>query len=122
MLGYSEVDCVMYQVLSYQPRGIMWGFSMKNFTHNIHTLGSPNHTFLLFLYIGHHVDILRHGEVFVLSDGSLQLSTNDSDSTEGGSGMMPLFPTGNPLPTIPSDVGAVTISWHANEMVSKGLT
>ena len=57
----------------------------------------------------------------MLPDGRLQLSTNNSDSIEGGSGMMPLFPMGNPLPTIPSDVGAVTISWHANEMVSKGL-
>ena len=35
--------------------------------------------------------------------------------------MMPLIPMGNPLPTIPSDVSAVSISWHANEMVSKGL-
>ena len=35
--------------------------------------------------------------------------------------MMPLFPTGNPLPTIPSDVSTITISWHANEIVSKGF-
>ena len=71
---------------------------------------------------GHHIDIIRHGEVVVPDDGSLQLSTNDSDSTDGGSGMMmPLIPMGNPLPTIPSDVSAVSISWHANEMVSKGL-
>lgn len=57
----------------------------------------------------------------MLPDGSLQLSTNNSDPTEGGSGMMPLFPTGNPLPAIPLDVSAVTISWHANTLVSEGL-
>ena len=47
------------------------------------------------------------------SDGSLQLSTN---LTEDGSGMMPMM---TPLPPIPSDVSAVTISWHANEVVSQ---
>ena len=65
---------------------------------------------------GRHVDIIRRGEANVESDGILQLSTN---LTEDGSGMMPMM---NPLPAIPSDVSAVTISWHANEMVSQNVS
>ena len=67
---------------------------------------------------GHHVDIIRHGKACV-SNGSLQLSPNSPDMTEGSGSYEMIYPMGNPLPTIPNDIDVVTVSWHANERVSK---
>jgi len=60
---------------------------------------------------GHSVDIIRHGMVSVLSDGSLQLSPEEGSGESSGT----LVDT---LPTLPAHVDAVAISWHASMEVS----
>lgn len=59
------------------------------------------------------MDIIRHGMVSVLSDGSLQL--NPEEGSGEGSGTLV-----DTLPTLPAHVDAVAISWHASMEVSWG--
>lgn len=60
-----------------------------------------------------HVDIVRHGEVLVGSDGSLKLSEGNK---VGGSGEELEM---NTLPSLPDNVDQVAISWHANTEVRR---
>ena len=58
------------------------------------------------------MDIVRHGEVLVSSDGSLKLSEDNKVGSGEGLGS-------DTLPPLPDDVNQVAISWHANTEVRR---
>ena len=58
------------------------------------------------------MDIVRHGEVLVSSDGSLKLSEDNKVGSGEGLGS-------DTLPPLPDNVNQVAISWHANTEVRR---